>query len=122
MGKGKKLPVVIAPEPEDDVKAVIQYLKDCLSHDSQAMTRAFSESWPCNYQFAKKSLADCDEDIIATSGYKFGVLGVINGLLFMLGIPMIDVVWSEQSMSSGQRKIVDFVVDPDDQIEEEVKK
>lgn len=86
---------------------------------SETMNRAFTSDpdaihalmvnrVPCNQKLADDPTVVVDKSMVNPNGWSVGVVGLINGILGDLGLPLLASKWSDEVDAEGRHTLLGF--------------
>ena len=92
-------------EMTSKIQSVIDSLNIAFEADPIAIRALLVNVVPCNDVLAAHSTVICNR---LEEGYTVGCLGILNGVLGALSLPLVASKWSDEVDSLGRRRLLGF--------------
>ena len=88
-------------------KKAVATLNRAFAADPAAVHALLCNRVPCNLALADDPTIICGDEAVVP-GFTLGAIGLINGVLADLGLPLVASQWSDEADEQGRRKLVGF--------------
>lgn len=83
-------------QQSEQLAGVLACLNEAFDDDPQAMQALLRNVVPCNEDLAlHPTIVVGKNEVLEDGGWEVGTLGVVNGVLSSLGVPLVASKWSE---------------------------
>jgi hypothetical protein len=93
-----------------EIQSVLDSLNEAYRRDPLAIRALLINVVPCNEDLANhRDIQVHDFGTPNGVGYMVGTLGVINGVLASIGLPLVASMWSDSVDASGSKTLLGFM-------------
>ncbi len=86
----------------------VDTLNRAFAADPEAIHAILCNRVPCNRALAEDPTIVVGESVVAPDAFNVGVVGILNGILVDMGLPLVASQWSDETDAEGRRRLIGF--------------